>query len=133
MILSKENLKITPQRISIIEELMMNNEHRECDDIYNDMKMKGVNVSRATLYRTIELLVKNNFVRKLELGDGRARNEYKEGLGHHDHLVCLECGNIEEFIEDEIELLQDKVCEKFNFKLVRHIHQLFGVCSSCQK
>ena len=128
-----DHLKCTPQRLAVLEEMMNSKDHRECEEVYNSLKSKAILVSRATVYRTMDILVKYNFVRKLELGEGKARYEYKAGLGHHDHLICIECGDIIEFINNEIERLQDVVCEHFNFKLVRHIHQLFGICSKCQK
>jgi Fur family ferric uptake transcriptional regulator len=76
--------------------------------------------------------VKNNLVRQLELGDGRKRYENKLDSAHHDHIVCLSCGEIQEFVDDLIENQQDKIAKKFNFKIVRHIHQLFGFCSNCK-
>jgi Fur family ferric uptake transcriptional regulator len=89
-------------------------------------------VSRATVYRTIDVLVKNNMVRKLELGDGRARYEHKINSTHHDHLICVHCGRIEEFMDEEIEKLQEKIVDKLDFKLIRHIHQLFVICNDCK-
>jgi Fur family transcriptional regulator, ferric uptake regulator len=131
-VLKKEQLKLTKQRISVLENVIKSNAHRECDEIYDQLKSEGENVSRATVYRTVAILEKYSFLRKLELGDGRARYEYKLGLDHHDHMVCVECGEISEFVNHEIEKLQDKICEELNFKLIRHIHQLFGVCEICQ-
>ena len=127
-VLKKENLKLTKQRLAVLSNIVHNDSHRECDEIYEQIKAKGENVSRATVYRTVAILEKYSFLRKLELGDGRARYEYKLGQGHHDHMVCIECGDIIEFYNDELETLQEKICKKMNFKLVRHIHQLFGVC-----
>ena len=131
-VLKKEQLKLTKQRLTVLENVVNNRGHRECDEIYDQLKSDGKNVSRATVYRTIAILEKYAFLRKLELGDGRARYEYKLGLGHHDHMVCIECGQIIEFFNTEIESLQDQICKEKNFKLVRHIHQLFGVCEICQ-
>ena len=132
-VLKKENLKLTKQRLAVLNNVVHNDGHRECDEIYEQIKAKGEYVSRATVYRTVAILEKYSFLRKLELGDGRARYEYKLGQGHHDHMVCIECGEIIEFLNDELEALQEEICKKMNFKLVRHIHQLFGVCEICQK
>ena len=131
-VLKKEQLKLTKQRLAVLANMIKSKGHRECDEIYDQLKSNGENVSRATVYRTVAILEKYGFLRKLELGDGRARYEYKLGLDHHDHMVCIECGQIIEFVNSEIELLQDKICIDMNFKLVRHIHQLFGVCEICQ-
>ena len=130
--LSNEGLKFTPQRLEILEEIVLGKGHRECEEIYLSMKKKGKIVSRATVYRTIDLLVKNNLARKLELGDGRARYESKLNSSHHDHLICIDCGDIVEFVDDEIESKQEVIALHYGFVLKKHIHQLFGVCKKCQ-
>lgn len=131
-ILRREGLRYTAQRQSVWDELSSNDDHRDAEEIYLALKMSGVNVSRATVYRTIDVLVKNNMVRKLDLGDGRSLYEHKIDPAHHDHLICIQCGRIEEFMVEEIEKLQDQVADQFGFKLIRHIHQLFGLCSTCR-
>ena len=129
--LKAENMKFTPQRLSILEEIVISKEHRECEEIYFALKSSGENVSRATVYRTMDILVKHDFVRKLDIGDGKSRYETKIDHPHHDHMICIECGTIIEFVSDEIEDLQDEICNKYKFKLIRHIHQLFGICKEC--
>ena len=132
-ILKSEGLKCTPQRLSILTEIMQTDEHRECEDIYNSLKKKKqTSVSRATVYRTVDILVKHDYVRKLEFGDGKARFEFKAGLGHHDHLICTSCGKIVEFMNQKIENLQEDIAQQYDFILNRHIHQLFGICKKCQ-
>ncbi len=123
--LKKENLKSTKQRLSILDNIVSNTGHRECDEIYDQLKADGKNVSRATVYRTVSILEKYAIVRKLELGDGRARYEYKYGQGHHDHMICVETGEIIEFMSDEIEEIQDKIAKENGFEIIKHIHQLF--------
>jgi Fur family transcriptional regulator, ferric uptake regulator len=129
--LKSENLKFTPQRLSVLSEIVNNKEHRECEEIYMALRTAGINVSRATVYRTMDILVAHNFARKIDIGDGRARYETKINHPHHDHMICIKCGEITEFISDEIESLQDDICEQYGFKLIRHIHQLFGKCQKC--
>ena len=131
-VLRKEGLKVTPQRIVILEEIVKDKGHRESEEIYMAIKNRNSTVSRATIYRTLDLLVQNDFVRKLNLGDGRARYEKKFDSEHHDHMVCNRCGQIIEFVDFEIEKLQDLVAKKYKFILVSHIHQLFGICKECQ-
>ena len=125
-------LRYTQQRQSVWDELCATNDHRDAEEIYLAIRQSGLNVSRATVYRTIDVLVKNKMVRKLELGDGRARYEHKVNATHHDHLICIQCGKIEEFMDEVIESRQDKIVKKFGYKLVRHIHQLFIICSECE-
>ena len=123
--LKKENLKLTKQRLSILNNIINSSGHRECDEIYDELKVDGENASRATVYRTVGILEKYGIVRKLELGDGRARYEYKFGKGHHDHMICVETGKIVEFMSDEIEKIQDKIAEEHGYEIIKHIHQLF--------
>ena len=130
-ILRQKGLKFTPQRVAVLEEITHGHGHRECEDIYLALKGKGRHVSRATVYRTMDILVKNDFARKMELGDGRVRYESKVGSPHHDHLICTSCGKIVEFVDQDIEELQDDIAKRYNFILSRHTHQLFGLCKKC--
>ena len=130
--LKKEGLKYTPQRTAVLEEIIKDKGHRESEEIYLALKKRGQHVSRATVYRTMDILVNNGFARKMNLGDGRARYESKVNSPHHDHLVCMDCGLIVEFMDQKIEDLQDKIAIQYEFQLKRHIHQLFGLCKKCQ-
>tara|TARA_Y100000590_G_scaffold68659_1_gene74830 strand:+ start:4639 stop:5061 length:423 start_codon:yes stop_codon:yes gene_type:complete len=130
--LIKEGLRYTQQRQSIWNEICATDEHRDAEEIYLSLRNEGMSVSRATVYRTIDVLVKNNLVRKLELGDGRARYEHKMDLEHHDHLICVQCGKIEEFMDETIEEIQETIVNDLGFKLIRHIHQLFVICNNCR-
>ena len=129
--LKKEGLRYTHQRQAIWDELSASDEHRDAEEIYLALYNSGLKVSRATVYRTIDVLVKNNLVRKLDLGDGRARYENKMDTAHHDHLICVQCGKIEEFMDNVIENKQEVIVENFGYRLIRHIHQLFVICDEC--
>ena len=132
-VLKNEKLKFTPQRLLVLEEVIANTDHRECEEIYLSIKNKGNVISRATVYRTIDILHANGFVRKLDIGDGRSRYESKINSPHHDHIICIDCGTIIEFVNDDIERIQDEICKEKKFRLIRHIHQLFGICSNCNE
>jgi len=127
-ILHQKNLRYTPQRQEVWDEICATKEHRDAEDIYNSLRKRQTNVSRATVYRTIDILVKNNLVRRLDLGDGRSRFQNKMGIAHHDHIVCLDCRKIVEFMNEKIEELQEQVAKEMGFEIVRHVHQLFGRC-----
>ncbi len=131
-VLHKEGLRFTSQREAVWNEIISSDEHRNADEIYMAIRQNGVLVSRATVYRTIDVLVKNNMVRKLDVGVGPSKFEHKMNTSHHDHIICIQCGHIEEFVVDQIESLQDSVAKEYEFILVRHIHQLFGICKDCQ-
>ncbi len=123
--LQQENLKCTPQRLAILEQMMNLDDHLEVDEILVILKDNGVEVSRATLYRTIEILVKYHFIRKLDIGDGRIRYEKKIGTSHHDHMICVDTGDIIEFCNDEIERIQNTIADQHGYEIIRHVHQLF--------
>ena len=124
-VLQKEGLRFTRQRLAVWTEIGISRKHRDADDIYISLRSKGAKVSRATVYRTIDVLVKNKLVRKLDVGDGKNRFESKIDEEHHDHMICLETGNIIEFYNSRLEQLQEKIALDNGYELVRHVHQLF--------
>ena len=124
-ILQKEGLRYTQQRKQIWIEIKNSSEHRDAEDIYLSLRKNGVNVSRATIYRTIDIFVKNRLVRKMDIGDGRSRFELRLDDNHHDHMICINTGKIIEFYSDELEEIQEKIVKDHGYKLVRHVHQLF--------
>ena len=130
--LKKQGLKFTSQRIAVFEEIINHSGHRECEDIYLSLKKKSKQVSRATVYRTMEILIKNDFARKMDIENSGSLYESKINNPHHDHLICTSCSKILEFIDEEIERLQIEIAKKNNFIINRHIHQLFGICKQCQ-
>ena len=77
-------------------------------------------------------MYKNNLIRKIELGDSPAKYENKVNSEHHDHIICVQCGKIEEFVDETIESRQDAIIDKMGLKMIRHIHQLFVLCTDCQ-
>ena len=124
-ILKSEGLRYTDQRQAIWDEIRNSSEHRDAEDIYLKLKEGKVKVSRATVYRTIDVLVKNRLVRKMDVGEGRSLYEPRLDDEHHDHMICLDTGDIIEFYNEELEDLQDTIAKKHGYKVIRHVHQLF--------
>ena len=124
-ILKSEGLRYTDQRQAIWDEIRNSNEHRDAEDIYLKLKEGNVKVSRATVYRTIDVLVKNRLVRKMDVGEGRSLYEPRLDDEHHDHMICLDTGDIIEVYNKELEDLQDTIAKKHGYKVIRHVHQLF--------
>ena len=120
-----EGLRLTQQRIAVWDEIRYSKEHLDAEDIYENIKNKDVHISRATVYRTIDVLVKNNLLRKMNMGDGRNRYEIKDEDDHHDHMICVETGKIIEFFDNDLEKLQEEIAKKHGYKVIRHVHQLF--------
>ena len=124
--LKKEGLKFTDQRYTVFKFLIDNNGHYDCDTIITKIYKKNkIKVSRATTYRTLDMLVKYDFARKIILDDGIARYENKLDYTHHDHMICIDSGKIIEFTCQEIEDLQEKIAADMGYEIVKHVHQLF--------
>ena len=123
--LKKEGLRFTNQRQAVWDEIKSNDDHRDAEQIYSALRKNNLNVSRATVYRTIDVLVKNRLVRKMDVGEGRSLFEPRLDDEHHDHMICLDTGDIIEFYNKELEDLQDTIAKKHGYKVIRHVHQLF--------
>ena len=124
-ILQSEGLRYTKQREAIWVEINKSKEHRNADEIYFSVLKKKTKVSRATVYRTIDVLVKHGLVKKIDGVESGSLYENKLDREHHYHMICLETGKIIEFYNKELENLQDKIAREKGYKIVRHVHQLF--------
>ena len=123
--LKKENMRLTDQRLSIWKQMSNSKKHLDVENIFSQLRKKGINVSRATIYRTLDVLVKNGLIRKMDLGNGHSLFETKIKDEHHDHMICEDTGKIIEFFNQDLELLQEKIAREHGYTVVRHIHQLF--------
>jgi len=133
-VLKAEGLRATKQRLDIWDELSGTNKHRDIDTILESLEKKKINVSRATLYRTIDVFVKHNLLKKLTLDDGRFLYEHnKKSISpEHDHIVCQDCGEIFEFFDSSISKIEDKIAKNLNLKVTTRVHQLSAVCTGSQ-
>jgi Fur family ferric uptake transcriptional regulator len=131
--LHDHELKATNQRIALLKLLNSTDQHFDAEEIYFQLKNQEKNVSRATVYRSLEALVEQSLVSKLDFGDGRMRYERNhEGDEHHDHLICEVCGKVVEFFNLELEAQQLSVCEEHDFKPTTHTMHIYGICKNCQ-
>ena len=123
--LSSEGLRFTQQRLHILDNMLSTNRHRDCEEIYDSLQNNRVKASKATVYRTLEVLSQHGFIRKLDIGDGAVKYEKKIGSPHHDHMICIKSGRIIEFVDDRIEKIQEQIARDKGYKIVKHVHQLF--------
>jgi Fur family ferric uptake transcriptional regulator len=130
--LERRGLKLTAERQALFEELFAKHEHVEPDELLVRLRAKHKKISRATIYRTLELLVESGVVGRVRIGESGYRYERMRAGDHHDHLICNECGRVIEFREPRIERLQDEVYEKYGFVPLSHSHQLRGICRQCR-
>ncbi len=127
-------LKLTEQRARIFDRAFSTHEHFTAERLYAWLREEdGPSVSRATVYRTLSLLVDGGFLQSLDTGRGELSYEHVLGHRHHDHLLCLDCGRIEEFYDARIEELQLEAARKKGFELASHALKLFGYCKACQR
>jgi len=129
--LKRQGLKLTRERRIVLHEIMRHPGHLDADELLVNLHGKKNQVSRATIYRTLDLLVASGLLWKVSLGGNQAHYEYAIGAEHHGHLICVECGRVFEFANHDIEELQRKVCRELRFSPVRHSLEIFGYCSDC--
>jgi len=132
--LKDRDLKTTSQRDLIVKEIFLSpHQHFSADELLETVRKKDSSISRATVYRTLSLLLESSMMEELDIGKGHKYYETMFGVSHHDHLICLKCEKIVEFESPEIEALQDEIIKKSGFKSVYHSHKIFGYCSVCKK
>jgi Fur family ferric uptake transcriptional regulator len=125
-------LKVTTQRVLILEVVRKGPSHFTAQDIFERVAEKNPAVGFATVYRFLRTLSEHLFVTEVRMGGMPARYEWA-AKRHHDHLTCNACGKIVEFENPEIERLQEKVAREFGFMLVDHLLELYGVCADCKR
>lgn len=131
--LKQNQLRFTTERVIILEEIFSFKGHFDAEQLFIHIRDKHNYISRATVYRTLELLTKIGIIKKENLGQGYATYEVAMDQPHHDHLICTVCGKVIEFVDEEIERLQAEICEKHGMIMVRHQLQIYGRCKEHSK
>lgn len=121
-----KGLRMTDQRRTIATVLETSDDHPDVEELYGRASGVDPRISIATVYRTVKLFEEAGIIDKLEFGDGRARYEDAE-RDHHDHLIDMNSGEVIEFVDPEIEALQEKIAEKLGYRLIGHRLELYGV------
>lgn len=121
-----KGLRMTDQRRTIAAVLEESEDHPDVEELYARASARDSAISIATVYRTVKLFEEAGILDKLEFGDGRARYEDAE-RDHHDHLIDLNSGEVIEFVDPEIEQLQEKIAAKLGYRLKGHKLELYGV------
>ena len=121
-----KGLRMTGQRRTIAQVLEDSSDHPDVEELYSRASAIDAGISLATVYRTVKLFEEAGILEKLEFGDGRARYEDAD-RDHHDHLIDLHTGEVIEFVDPEIEALQERIAEKLGYRLKGHKLELYGV------
>ncbi len=130
--IKEKKLKYTKERSAILKEVFSHHNHFDPKDILAVMKKRGIRVSRASLYRTLSLLIECGLAAKVEKTEKCTRYEHTFGHKHHDHLICIKCGKIIPLSSEKLEQLQEKLCEEKKFKSITHTLAIKGYCSDCK-
>ena len=126
--LKEAGLKVTHPRTKILEILQSNPEfHLSADAIHSHLSSNNESIGLATVYRVLTQLEMVGLIQKNQFKENQSTYEIKKQ--HHDHLICTKCGKIIEFINDDLEKLQEKISENYQFRLDSHVMTLFGECT----
>lgn len=125
-------VKVTDQRMLILEEILTGNDHITAQELFESVKVRNPEVGFATVYRFLRTLTDHKILSEVRMQGLPARYEWAN-KEHHDHITCTKCGKISEFESDEIEALQVQMAKRLGYEMTHHILELFGVCGDCRR
>ena len=123
----------TPERFAVLDAVLQSQGHFNAESLYYRMISTGTKISKATVYNTLDILQECGLVSKYRFGENKSRYEKAFGRPHHHHMICLECGDILEFVSDKLENIQETMCAEMSFTPQSSSLQIFGTCSRCTK
>lgn len=129
--LKQQGLKWTPERERVFQEASAMEGHFEAEELAYRLRKKGSRISKATVYRTLPLLVKASLIKEVVHGEKHHHYEHIHEESQHDHLICLKCGKIVEFEEESLRDIEGKICEKHQFRPEKIVIEIFGYCKNC--
>ncbi|MCP5063016.1 MAG: transcriptional repressor [Ignavibacteriae bacterium] len=128
--LKQKKHRITSERFEVLDFALEYNGHFGADNLYVQMKTQKSNVSRATIYNTLELLANCELLAKRNFGDGLTRYESSFNRKNHDHLICINCGEIIEFTSTKVQKIVDEMCNELGFENAGYSFNIFGKCKN---
>ncbi|MBA3013718.1 MAG: transcriptional repressor [Proteobacteria bacterium] len=130
--LSKQNLRLTGQRQLIVNAFLKHKGHISSEELYRKVQKTSPDIGFTTVYRTLKLLSEAGLATSKNFGNGYARFESTNQQEHHDHLICTKCGKIVEFVNDQIETLQNGIAQRHGFMVTDHTLDIYGICQDCK-
>lgn len=131
--LRQHNLPVTQQRLAIAKVVFASDRHLSVEEVATDVASQGENAGTATIYRTLDLLVKSGLVVERDFGEGFRRFEPSRGIPHHEHMLCTVCGRVDEFRDERLERMTTIIAESHGYSRQRHRLVIYGVCAECQR
>jgi len=131
--LAHKGMRATPEREAILAEVFAHHDHFDVEELIMRLRRKGLRVSRASVYRTMPLLVECGLVQEVFFEDGHMHYEHIYGHEHHCHLRCLGCRKIIEFRNGAVEEVEKHVSQAHQFEITGHKLEIYGYCEDCQK
>ena len=131
-LLKTKGIRLTEQRQLVVRRAVAFL-HFTAEELVKDVRAIDPQVARGTVYRTLALLHDAGVVEKHDFRYGPPNYEVTFAKAHHDHLMCVQCGEIIEFQEPRVERIQDEVVRRYGYQLLSHTHKLYGLCRSCQR
>ena len=130
--LRSHRLKYTPERADILNAIIERDDVFEVDQLLMEMRRRGHRVSKATIYRTLNLLVQAGLARELDFGEGFKRYEHQAGETQHDYMICTSCGKVARFQRDAMDRLQAEIGAELGFTVKSRRLKIYGLCSDCR-
>lgn len=131
--LREQGLPVTQQREAVAEVVFDSEEHLSVEEIEAALRERGEKTGKATVYRTLEMLVKSGLVAERDFGEGFKRYEHLFGQQPvHGHMICDECGKVTEIQENELKRVQDRIAREEGFTPSRYRLEIFGLCAECR-
>jgi Fur family ferric uptake transcriptional regulator len=131
--LREQGLPITQQREAVAQTVFSSTGHLSVEDIERRLREDDERIGKATIYRTLDLLVKSKLVEEHDFGEGFKRYEHRLSRQPvHEHLICLECGKVTEFRSEEVERVESRVASEYGFAPARHRLEIYGLCRDCR-
>ena len=131
--LREHNLPVTPQRLAIAEVVLGSDSHLSADDVARELKRRGSSAGLATVYRTLEVLLRSGLLVERDFGEGFKRYEPARDIPHHEHLLCSVCGKVTEFRDERLERMTTLIAEQHRFSRQGHRLVIYGTCVDCRK
>lgn len=127
--LREKGLKITNQRLLVAQKIFSSHNHFTAEGLLDELKDNKDRISKATIYRILAIMVEAGLLEEHDFGKDYKYYEHIIGHQHHDHIICMQCGRIVEFVDERIEELQNKAAKENGFSITGHSLNIFGNCS----